>query len=144
MVFDVHRSGDERVNHNVGLASLHTLMAREHNRVAAALEEVNPHWDEETLYQEARRIVSAQIQHVTYSEFLPALLGEVLMDTFDLEVAKSSGSTGYHLEYNDELPAATLNSVGTAILPFLLSMLPPKINYCDSVSFRSRLSSSAP
>ena len=59
--------------------------------------------------------------------------GEVLMDTFDLEVAKSP-SSGYHLEYNDELPAATLNSVGSAILPFLLSMLPPKINYYDSVS----------
>ena len=55
------------------------------------------------------------------------------MDTFDLEVAKSP-SSGYHLEYNDELPAATLNSVGSAILPFLLSMLPPKINYYDSVS----------
>jgi hypothetical protein len=48
------RSGDERVNLNVGLASLHTLMVREHNRVATMLEDVNPHWDEETLYQEAR------------------------------------------------------------------------------------------
>ena len=60
------------------------------------------------------------------------------MDTFDLEVAKSP-SSGYHLEYNDELPAATLNSVGSAILPFLLSMLPPKINYYDSVRFASEM-----
>lgn len=48
------RSGDERVNHNVALATLHTLLVREHNRVATMLEDVNPHWDEETLYQEAR------------------------------------------------------------------------------------------
>ena len=44
-------SGDERVNHNAGLATLHTLFAREHNRVATQLSEVNPHWDEETIYQ---------------------------------------------------------------------------------------------
>ena len=108
-------------------------MAREHNRVAALLEEVNKHWDEETLYQEARRMVSAQIQHITYNEFLPVLLGEVLTATFGLVPPKSNGASGYHLEYNDELPAATLNSVGNAILPFLLSLLPPKINYYDSV-----------
>ena len=122
------------MNHNSGLASLHTLMAREHNRVAAALEEVNKHWDEETLYQEARRVVSAEIQHITYNEFLPVLLGEVLTATFGLVPPKTNGASGYHLEYNDELPAATLNSVGNAILPFLLSLLPPKINYYDSVS----------
>ena len=128
------RSGDERVNHNSGLAALHTLMSREHNRVASLLEEVNKHWDEETLYQEARRVVSAEIQHITYHEFLPVLLGEVLTQTFGLNVPKTDGSGGYHLEYNDELPAATLNSVGNAILPFLLSLLPPKVNYYDSVS----------
>ena len=45
------KSGDERVNHNAALAAVHTLLAREHNRVAARLAAVNPHWDEETLYQ---------------------------------------------------------------------------------------------
>lgn len=37
------------------------------------------------------------------------------MDTFDLEPK----SNGYHMEYNDDLPVTTINSVANAILPFL-------------------------
>ena len=51
------RSGDERVNHNAGIAALHTVFAREHNRVARLLADVNPHWDEETIYQVRRKIL---------------------------------------------------------------------------------------
>ena len=50
------RSGDERVNHNAGIAAVHTVFAREHNRVARLLADVNPHWDEETIYQVRRKI----------------------------------------------------------------------------------------
>lgn len=67
---------------------MHTLLAREHNRAAKALSQVNPHWDDETVFQEARRIIIAEIQHVTYNEFLPILLGKDVMEKFGLLLEK--------------------------------------------------------
>lgn len=80
--------GEIRVNEQLVLTCMHTLMAREHNRLAAGLAQVNPHWDDETLFQEARRINIGIIQHVTFNEFLPILLGKEVMDKFGLVLQK--------------------------------------------------------
>jgi peroxidase len=59
-------AGDVRVNDNLILQSLHTLFLREHNRLARGLANVNHHWDDERLFQEARRINIAQYQKIIF------------------------------------------------------------------------------
>lgn len=63
-------AGDVRANENIALTAVHTLFAREHNRIVAALPARLP---AELKFQIARRVVGAQQQFITYNEFLPAV-----------------------------------------------------------------------
>jgi hypothetical protein len=71
----VHRAnavvaGDVRANENIALTAVHTLFAREHNRIVSLLPRALP---VEQKFQIARRVVGAEEQYVTYKEFLPAM-----------------------------------------------------------------------
>ncbi|XP_040897760.1 eosinophil peroxidase-like [Toxotes jaculatrix] len=68
-------AGDERSNENIGLTSLHTLLMREHNRLARALAKLNPHWNGEKLYQEARKIMGGYFQVLTFRDYLLHIVG---------------------------------------------------------------------
>jgi hypothetical protein len=63
-------AGDVRANENIALTAVHTLFLREHNRIVDALPSDLP---EQVKFQIARRVVTAEIQRITYEEFLPAV-----------------------------------------------------------------------
>ena len=92
-------AGEFRTSENLGLVSMHTLFMREHNRIATALAKINPTWNDETLYQETRRIVIAQLQHITYSEFVPQLVG----DTSLKPLQTNSYFTGYNSNVSPQI-----------------------------------------
>lgn len=69
-------AGDVRANQNPQLTVIQIILLREHNRLADALSHLNPHWNDEKLYQEARRILIAEYQHINYAEWLPIFIGE--------------------------------------------------------------------
>ena len=108
------KAGDSRSNEHTGLVAYHTVWLREHNRLAAELHYLNPHWQDERLYQEARRILIAEMQHITYNEWLPIVLGPDYMDQLDILPL----TQGYSDKYSDTVNPTILNSFATAAFRF--------------------------
>jgi peroxidase len=106
-------AGDVRANENPDLTSLQTLFMREHNRIAAENQQAHPDWTDEQLYQSARSVVIAEIQSITYNEFLPALMGRN-------SLAPYSG-------YNPRVNPSMSNEFSTAAFRFGHSLLDGEI-----------------
>ena len=66
-------AGDERVNENSGLVAMHTIFVREHNRIAAGLRRLNPHWSGREVFNCARKIIGGILQNIIYSEYIQTL-----------------------------------------------------------------------
>ena len=77
-------SGQELTGFNeswwLGLSSLHTLFAREHNVLCDELRAHYRGWSDERVYQTARLIVSALIAKIHTVEWTPAILGTEVID----------------------------------------------------------------
>ena len=79
---DAFLAGDVRVAENPDLTALQTLFVREHNFQVDRLKQQHPEWSGDQLYQQAKAIVTAEIAHITYSEFLPHLLGADMLTKY--------------------------------------------------------------
>uniref|UniRef100_A0AC34GT79 Peroxidase n=1 Tax=Panagrolaimus sp. ES5 TaxID=591445 RepID=A0AC34GT79_9BILA len=109
-----------------GLA-LHTLWLRQHNRLAKQLKSLNPHWDDERLFQESRRIVIAQLQHITYNEFLPIIIGREHLRSFGVHLQHHSFDSDYNIETNPSV----LNEYAAAVGLFFFTLLPDSLVLTD-------------
>ncbi|ESO94460.1 hypothetical protein LOTGIDRAFT_161152 [Lottia gigantea] len=110
------KAGDHRANEHLALTAMHTLFMREHNRIATALEEINPHWDGNKLYHETRKILGAVLQHITYDNWLPKILGE-----------KGMAMMGEYNGYDPETNPTIANEFATAAMRFGHSLVQPVI-----------------
>ncbi|KRZ19194.1 Peroxidasin -like protein [Trichinella zimbabwensis] len=97
-------SGSDTANLFPTLSALHTVWVKQHNQLTLKLKKVNQFWDDERLYQEAKKIVGAQIQHITFNEFLPLVI-----------------------DYNINFNPNTLNEYAAAAGFFFYGLLPEKI-----------------
>lgn len=102
-------AGDGRVNEVLDLTVLHNLFLREHNRIAGVLLQMNPQWNDELTFQETKRIVIAQMQHIIYNEFLSLIIGPKAYNHFDLNLSDDFVDT-----YNPNVDVSILNEFATA------------------------------
>ena len=107
-------AGDGRVDENIALLSMHTLWAREHNRIAKELKKLNPNWNNEKLFHTGRKIVGAMLQHITYKEYLPLL-----------------AKLPKYEEYNEDVNPAIVNSFATAAFRYGHSLVPNQFEQLD-------------
>lgn len=116
-------TGDSRVTEQPDLAVTHTLFMRQHNLIAAELSYINPQWDDERLFQEARRILTAQMQHITYNEWLPIVIGRDKMQSLGMLPLQY----GFSDDYDDSVNPSVLNEFATAAFRFGHSLIQGKV-----------------
>jgi len=140
-------AGDVRVNEQLGLNAAHTLLVREHNRVAEGLNdrlesgdtalldlfvslestsfaEATPEQIDEFVYEATRQVIGAKIQAISYNEFLPVLgvEGISLVDAFfDPEEVQEDGVssllTGLIFQTAEEVDNQLVDGVRNFLFP---------------------------
>ncbi|XP_052793276.1 chorion peroxidase-like [Mya arenaria] len=110
------KSGDPRVDEQPGLSALHTVFLRAHNAIASGLARVNPHWNDELLYQESRKILIAIWQNIVWGEFLPLLLGRQAMRAYNIHLSKHRV---FKDTYDPNVDATVINGVGSSAFRLL-------------------------
>jgi peroxidase len=110
-------TGDDRVNQSPFIAIWHSIFLRSHNNFADQLAVINRHWDEERIFQEARKINIAVYQNIIYHEWLPLFIGK--SNIFE------------KTEYDPNSDASTTNEFSSAVFRFMHSFISSEFKLYD-------------
>ena len=101
---------------------MHTIFVREHNRIAGELQKLNPSLSDDEVFQLSRAIVGAEIQKITYFDYLPALVGRRFFD------ACIQSYPGYDPRIDSTVP----NVFAAAAYRYGHSQIQPVLNRLDT------------
>lgn len=82
--------------------------------MADQLKKLNPHWKAEQIFQEARKIVGAQMQVITFDSWLPYILGPIGMQKL-----------GIYKGYDPKIDPTINNEFATAAFRFGHALIQP-------------------
>lgn len=103
---------------------LYLALLLEHNRVAETLFNINPLLNDDELFYESRKIIVAEIQHITMNEFVPVLLGQEVSNLLDMTTQKGNHFT----KYSRNNRPGTFNEAVVSGLMIFESMIPKKVD----------------
>ncbi|XP_041367982.1 chorion peroxidase-like [Gigantopelta aegis] len=112
------KAGDDRSNEHPALSTFHVIFVRLHNDICGKLALINRHWGDEKLFQEARKILGAIIQVITYKEWLPDLVGPAMTQKFQLYYSD------VYFKYNPFKDPSMINEFATAAFRYGHSQVP--------------------
>lgn len=107
-------AGDHRHTESPLLTVVHIMFLRRHNQIAEALQQATGILDDEVLFQETKRIVVAELNHITYNEYLPEIMAPEFIKYFGLK----SKSKGHHTVYDPNVDPRAINSFAAAAYRF--------------------------
>ena len=115
-----------------GLASVHTLWLREHNRLAEQISTASPGLGDQDIFQMARRILIAEMQNIVYDEYLPVVLGEDTMSRYKIALSSDHSK---QTKYDDKIDPSITNSFATAAYRFGHSMIQGLIKMLSTATY---------
>ena len=95
--------------------------------MALSLSEINPHWSDDRTFLETRRFIGAVMQHITYNEWLPIILGPRVLEIFELRLKPR----GYYQDYNSTVNPTIANAFASAAFRFGHSLVKSSISRCN-------------
>src|SRR5215831_18696613 len=125
-------AGDVRSNENLALCALQTLFMREHNFWADEISAGDPTLDDDGIYLRARAIIGAEIELITYRDFIPILLGPNAIPAY----------TGFNRNSDPRVAlafATAANRMGHSLLPPLLLRLDQNLHDIGDVNLQDSL-----
>lgn len=115
----VYFSGDDRVTQTTFLTTFYSLFARNHNHLADKLGAINKHWNDEKLFNEARKINIAIYQKIIYEEWLPLILGNETSEKLE------------EVQYDMEINPSTINEFSNGAFRILHAFIPSQYESRD-------------